>query len=354
MLPSHPLTLAVLLTVLALGGAPRAVAQALASRPAQPATAAAPAGFDGSVEAVRQSTIAAQVTGAVIELHVKAGDKVAAGQVLLRLDARVAQRSAAAGDAQAAAARAAADNAAAEFERQRQLFQMSYISQAALDAAEARLKTSRAQLAAQDAQAGAARIETGLHVIRAPFAGTVAEVPVAVGDMALPGRALVTLFDPAALRVAVAVPQSVAARLATGQPPRIELPGLPAAQRWLTPLRVQVLPTVDAATHTVPIRLELPLRSLGLAPGMFARVWLALDGDGAEVSPRSPVVPLSAVVRRAELTGLYVIDASGRPTLRQVRLGPVRGDHVEILAGLALGERVATDPQAAARARDPR
>lgn len=344
---------AALIAVLALGGAGRSAAQALNSWPAQAASAAAPAGFDGSVEAVRQTTIAAQVTGAVVELRVKAGDKVAAGQVLLRLDARIAQRGAAAGDAQAAVAQAAADNAAAEYERQRQLFQQHYISQAALDAAAARLKASRAQLAAQDAQAGAARIESGLHVIRAPFAGVIAEAPVAVGDMAQPGRALVTLFDPAALRVTVAVPQSVAARLASGPPPRIELPGLPPAQRWLTPLRVQLLPTMDAATHTVPIRLELPLRSPGLAPGMFARVWLTLDA-GAEASQSSPLVPLSAVVRRAELTGVYVIDAGGRPMLRQVRLGPVRGDHVEILAGLALGERVATDPQAAARVREPR
>ena len=62
-------------------------------------------------------------------------------------------------------------------------------------------------------------------------------------------------------------------------------------------------------------------------------------------------VPLRAIVRRAELVGLYVLDANGRPALRQVRLGRIRGDSVEILSGLTPGERVATDPQAAARAR---
>jgi hypothetical protein len=62
-------------------------------------------------------------------------------------------------------------------------------------------------------------------------------------------------------------------------------------------------------------------------------------------------VPLSAVVRRAELAGLYVIDPQGRPLLRQVRLGPVAGNEVEVLAGLSAGDRVALDPQAAARIR---
>ncbi|MEY8876469.1 MAG: efflux RND transporter periplasmic adaptor subunit, partial [Leptothrix sp. (in: b-proteobacteria)] len=62
-------------------------------------------------------------------------------------------------------------------------------------------------------------------------------------------------------------------------------------------------------------------------------------------------VPLSAVVRRAELTAVYVLDAQGQPLLRQVRLGHVDGSQVEVLAGLVAGERVATDPQAAARVR---
>ena len=56
-------------------------------------------------------------------------------------------------------------------------------------------------------------------------------------------------------------------------------------------------------------------------------------------------------MRRAELTGVYVVDAKGVPQLRQVRLGRALGDGVEVLAGVAAGERVATDPQAAARVR---
>jgi len=348
----HALAIALTAALLGSGGA-SAGTEVLASTPARAAVGAASTGFDGVVEALRQTVVAAQVSGAVVELDVKAGDRVKPGQVLLRLDARAAERGTAVGDAQAAAARAALENATQEYARQKQLFQKNYISQAALERAESTFKATRAQLAAQDAQVGAARIESGLHVIRAPFGGVVAEVPVALGDMAMPGRALLTLFDPSALRVTVAVPQSVAARIGAGASPRIELPGLPGPLRWVTPGPIQTLPTVDAATHTVQLRLDLPLGSEGLAPGMFARVWLPVTGAAGDAAP-GPIVPVTAVVRRAEMTGLYVLDPNGRPTLRQVRLGRVQGDTVEILSGLNLGERVATDPQAAARARDPR
>ncbi|MDE2370915.1 MAG: efflux RND transporter periplasmic adaptor subunit [Burkholderiales bacterium] len=313
---------------------------------ARPAAGAAATGFDGVVEALRTTVVAAQVAGAVVQLDAKVGDRVAAGQVLLRLDARAAEQGVAAGDAQVQALRAALDVATKDYERQQQLYRKGYISQAALERAEAEFKSTQARVRAQGAEAGVARTQSGFYVVRAPFAGVVAEVPVALGDMAMPGRALLTIYDPGALRVTAAVPQTVQAQAAPGEPVRIELPGLPAARQWIAPLRVQVLPVVDAATHTVQIRADLPPGTPGATPGMFARLWLAGGRAAAGLT-----VPLASVVRRAEMTGLYVIDSAGRPLLRQVRLGRVEGDRVEILSGLAAGERVASDPQAAARVR---
>lgn len=331
----------------ALAAPGRAAAEALNAVTAQPAAAAA-SGFDGVVEAVRQTVIAAQVSGAVIQLEAKVGDSVKAGQVLLQIDARTADQNAAASDAQVQAARASLEVATKEYERQKQLFQKNYISQAALERAESEFKATRAQVAAQGAQAGAARTQSGLHVIRAPYAGVIAEVPVSLGDMAMPGRPLITVYDPSALRISAAVPQTVAARMVAGELPRAELPGLAAPRQWVTPVRMQLLPTIDAATHTVQLRVDLPAGLDGVAPGMFARLWLPMAEGGATPSLS---VPLSAIVRRAELTGLYVLNAEGRPLLRQVRLGRVDGDKVEVLSGLMPGERVALDPQAAARFR---
>jgi len=312
--------------------------------------------FDGVVEAQRQTVIASQVAGAIVQIEVKPGDRVSQGQILLRIDARAANEAALASEAQAQAAHATLQLATRDFERQQQLFKQRYISQAALDQAESQFKATQAQVNAQLAQASGARTQSSLHVVRSPYAGVVSEVPVALGDMAMPGRPLLTVYDPKALRVTANVPQSVVS--SWGPKPQLSLEL--AGQQGITPARVQVLPVVDAATHSVQLRLDLAEANLAAAtPGMFARLWLseaaggapATDNTGkaAGAAPAPIMLPRSAVIRRAELNAAYVLDAQGRPLLRQLRLGRVQGEMVEVLSGLNLGERVATDPAAAAR-----
>jgi multidrug efflux system membrane fusion protein len=320
-----------------------AAARALATAPVTSGGAADTTVLDGVVQAVRQTVIAAQVPGAVVALEVKAGDAVKAGQVLLRLDARAADQTAAAGAAQVQAARAAQEVATKDFERQQQLFQQNYISRAALDRAESQHRAAQAEAAAQLANAGAARTQSGFYVVKAPYDGVVSDVGVVLGDMAMPGRPLLTVYDPRALRVSVAVPQMVAARLTPGQSMQLELPGTPAGR--IAPVKTQLLPAVDPATHTLELRLDLPAGLAGATPGMFARAWLPVAGG---VDARL-YVPARAVVRRAELTAVYVVGADGRALLRQVRLGRAHGDTVEVLAGVSAGERVVLEPQAAAR-----
>jgi RND family efflux transporter MFP subunit len=321
--------------------------------PAVPSAAVAARGgtgstaYEGVVEAVRQSVVASQVSGAVVALQVRAGDKVHAGQVLMRIDARAADQAAAAGAAQARAARAANEEATRELERQRQLFAQGYISQAAFDRADARFKTAQAEASAQLANAAAARTQSDFFVVKAPYGGVVANVFVMLGDMAMPGRPLLTLYDPAALRVSAAIPQTAAADLGGQAVPRAEVPGATAG--LVRPVHVQLLPTVDAASHTLELRLDLP-PDTNAAPGMFARAWLPGLGTGGAGDARL-FVPSQALVRRSELAAVYVVGRDGRPMLRQVRPGRIEGSQVEILTGVAAGERVALDPQAAARIR---
>ena len=302
------------------------------------------AAFDGVLEAVTQTVVAAQVTGAVVALPVKAGDRVAAGQLLARIDARAAEQNTVSSDAQVRAARSALAAAASELARQRQLFEKHYISQAALERAQAAFEASQAQASAQIAQAGVARTQSGFFGVRAPYAGVVAEVSVALGDLATPGRPLLTIYDPRALRVVAAVPQSVASGWRDGAGAKVELPGHAAGGQWLEPVRATLLPTADAGTHTVPLHLDLS-PGAEATPGMFARAWLPLP----PARSGRVLVPASAVARRAELDAVYVIGLDGRPLLRLVRLGRAEADRVEVLSGLAPGERIARDPQAAAR-----
>ena len=336
-----------------LFGAAAAAMPALAAEPlpsvaVEATRAGAAASYEGTVEAVRQAVLAAQVAGNVVELNVRAGDRVRAGQVLLRIDARAAEQGAAASTAQVAAARAALEVAAQEVARKRQLYAKNYIAQAALDQAEGQYRAAQAQVNAQAAQARAAQAQTGFHVVQAPFDGVVAALGVERGDMAMPGRPLLTVYDPVALRVTAAVPGAALQGGATGA--QVLLGTQPEA---ITPRRVQVLPTVDAASLTQQVRAELPAGLAGVVPGQFAR--LTLPGAAAPLDgvAQRLYVPPAAIVRRAELTGVYVLGPQGEPLLRQVRLGPPQGDRVEVLSGLAAGERVVTQPQAAARLAPP-
>lgn len=307
---------------------------------------------DGVVEAVRQTRLSTQVAGAIVALQVKAGDRVKAGQELLRIDASAAQQGVAASASQVEAAQAQLKVAASELARQKQLHQKQYISQAALERSQAQWEAAQAQVNALQAQTRVAQTQSGFFLLKAPYAGIVSEVAVTLGDMALLGRPLLTLHDPSALRVTAAVPQALLGSLSTRlDQVRYEINGMGGSATRLQPAAVELLPTLDAASHTAQIRLTLPPAAAdkALMPGLFARVWLPAGG-GAKAGPQRLFLPASAILRRAELTAAYVVDAQGKPRLRQVRLGRVAGDQVEVLTGLRPGDKVAADPQAAAAA----
>lgn len=305
-------------------------------------------GFDGVVEAERQTNLSVQVSGAIVEINVKAGDQVKAGQVLMRIDARAAAQGSAASDAQVGVAQAGLDVARKDWQRQQQLFAKGYVSQAALDRDEARLKSAEAQLAAQQASAAASHTQTGWFVLRAPYAGTISEVPVASGDIALPGKPLAMMYDPAALRVSVAVPQSALPGLRAPAGIALAIPGISGGDA-IVPISSRVMPTVDAASHTVELRLGLPPLRNGIHPGMFARAWL--PGTSQAGSERV-FVPTTALVLRGELAAVYGRDRSGQAVLRQVRTGAVDGERTEIMAGVSVGDSILANPRALGLNRD--
>lgn len=314
--------------------------------------ASASQSLDGVVEAVRQTVLASQVAGALVSLSVKAGDSVRAGQELLRIDARAAQQQVSASASQVEAAQANLKVASQELERQKQLHQKQYISQAALERTQAQWEAAQAQVNALQAQTKAAQTQSGFFVLNAPYAGVISEVPVTVGDMAMPGRPLLTLYDPSSLRITAALPQAllpqVTPQLAAV---RYELPGTGAAGAQHSASKVELLPTVDPVTHTAPIRLQLPTGSKGITPGMFARVWLPSSTPAQASNGNRLYVPSNAIVRRAEMTGVYVVDAQGKAHLRQIRTGRSTAERTEVLSGLRANEQVAADPQAAAATR---
>lgn len=300
---------------------------------------------EGTVEAVKSSLLAPQVAGSITLLNVKAGDRVSAGQVLARIDTRIANQQAAASDAQVAAARAQLSAARQEYERKKRLYEKQYISQAALERAESDYKTAEAQTRAQLAQTGVSSVQAGLHTLTAPYAGLVAEVMAEQGDMAMPGKPLLAIYDSKVLRAVVNVPQSQIASIVKSGSIKLAIPAATESERNVTALDMTILPTADAISNSVKVRLALPQNLTTVSPGMFVRAMLPANVGNV---PGNMLVPAKAVVQRSELSAVYVVDSQGEPQLRQVRLGRRQGDAFEITAGLQAGEKVALDPMAAA------
>lgn len=291
---------------------------------------------EATVEAVRQSTVSAQVSGRITAVNFDVGDQVKAGQVIVRIDPSELSQAAAGGRAQVAQAEAQLANAKANYERQVQLFQQKFISQAALDRATAEYRA--AQAGAQAAKAGAGQSATvrSYTTLTAPFSGVVMARHVEVGEMAAPGKPLMTGFDPNDLRVVASIPQYKLAEVQKSTKASVEIPSL---NKWIEARGITVLPSADTATHTVKVRIDLPENLSGVIPGIYARAYFA-TGEA-----RKLVIPYSAVLRRSEVTGAYVVDAKDHVSLRQLRLGePTAKGEVEVLAGLNPGEIIALDP----------
>lgn len=298
---------------------------------------------EGVVESVKTTQIAAEMQGSITALTVKAGDVVKAGQVLARIDTRVANQQVAGSQAQAAAANAQLSAARQTYERKKRLFEKQYISQAALEQSEAEYKTAEAQARAQQAEISIANVRTGLHTVLAPYDGVVAEVTAELGDMALPGKPLLIVYDPKMMRVLASVPQDRLSQLDPNAALQVEVPG--SAQSSITiPVRnMTILPVADAVSHQMQVRVALPDSLKGIAPGMFSRLKLTIK-NSHETSRL--FVPASSVMRRGELALVYVV-IGGKPQLRQVRLGEPQGELIEALSGVEAGELVALHPLAA-------
>ncbi|MDO9204949.1 efflux RND transporter periplasmic adaptor subunit [Methylotenera sp.] len=300
---------------------------------------------EGVVEAVKSSVIAPQVSGSITALPVKAGDYVKTGQLLVRIDTRMAAQQAMSNQAQVAAAQAQLNAARKEYERKHRLYEKQYISQAALERAESDYKTAEAQTKAQLAQTGMSSVQTGLHTINAPYSGVIAEVMTEVGGMAMPGQPILALYDPSGFRVRVNVPQSQLANLKAGPSINIQVPAANEGERSVISTNLTVLPTADSVSNMSMVRLTLPQNLASVRPGMFARAMLPVN----DVKGKGQIfVPVKSVIKRSELMAVYVVDKQGRPQLRQVRLGRKQGENIEVFAGLQLGELVALDPIAAA------
>jgi RND family efflux transporter MFP subunit len=297
--------------------------------------------IDGRIEAVNQGTVSAQTSGEVTAIVRDVSDSVAAGGVVLRL--RAVQQRAGLDQADAAlrAARSQAAEAEARYQRIADMYARKVVAKATFDEVTAYRDGAVARLDAAQAARSSAREGLGYTEVRMPYAGVVTDRFVRVGETVAPGTPLFAAAALGEMRVIVDVSQDLALQVQ-----RMPTAVVYLGEQRLDASRVTVYPRAAADSGSFRVRIDLPKDGVAMLPGMFVKVGFVTGEEDRLLVPRT------AVVERGEVTGIYVFEGEGggRTVFRQVRLGHVRGDRVEVLAGLNAGEQVATDPQLALRA----
>lgn len=274
----------------------------------------------GSIEPVRTARMAAPVEGPVVALAVREGDRVRAGQRLVRIGRARGD------DASEASARAALEREQLELERVERLVASGALPGEKLDAARVRVSEARARLARASEKLGDYRI-------RAPWAGVVGRVHVVAGDFVAARAPLVEVFDPDSLVLRFGVPEDRAAELAIGQRVRARLDAF--ADRRFAGAVSRLYPAIDRRSHTRTVEAELDTDA-ALAPGMFARLQLRLAAVDALAVPRE------ALLHPGDGAPLVVvISADRKAERRRVGIGIDDGERVQIRSGLEAGEQVA-------------
>jgi RND family efflux transporter MFP subunit len=297
---------------------------------------------NGTVTAQQTVDLRAQVTSTVREVHIREGQNVAKGDLLFTLDDRVEVANFQKSMAQVEKDKADLATAQRNLERQRELFNQKFISQAALDTAQNQVDTLKGQIAVDTAAAEGARVARGFSEIRAPFAGRTGVIGVRAGSLVQPSAN--TTSSPPLVTITQIDPISVSFTL-----PEKELPGLQQALAK-GPVTVSATPqaggeaftgkvsfvdnAVDSATGTIRVKADFANAKLALWPGMYVNV---------EVSPRTlanaTVVPTQAVQTGPDSRFVFIVGEDRKVVSRPVTLSYIE-EKFAVVEGLDPGARV--------------
>ncbi len=298
----------------------------------------------GTIRAVHETSIGSKLLARVVEVDLKAGQKVHAGEVLIRLDdtdlrARLQQAKATVSAAEAAYAEATADE-----KRYAQLVVSRTVSQQQYDNSVAARQTAEANLRRAQAAVHEAQATLDYATIDSPITGTVIDKRVDVGDMVTPGQPLVTLYDPTHMQLVASVRESLTSRLKVGQQIGVRVEGL---HKKCSGTIGEIVPEAQSASRTFQVKVSGPCPP-GIYSGMFGRILIPLDKEKALVIPRRAI----REVGQLELVEVVGKEGTSRRAIRtgralsedEVKLFPDKlspdEPYVIVLSGLSEGERV--------------
>jgi len=283
----------------------------------------------GTVQAEQVATVTSRVVANIVEMRVSAGQRVPSGATLVVLDDRdlrhrVEQAQDAVRGADATLAQAQSDYA-----RDKPLFDQQVITAYDFEHTQTILKTAQANVHRLQQAAQEAQVNLSYAVISSPFAGVVVDKLANLGDMAAPGKPLLTMYEQGRLWLEANVPENLMDHVRLGQELSFRIDAL---NRQSEGRVVEIVPSSDFSSRTVVVRVHLS-DTTDVFPGMFGRAVIPLKPEAVLA------VPASALVRAGQLTMVDVV-REGRVERRSVQLGRTVGDQFEVLSGLAAGETI--------------
>ena len=286
--------------------------------------------LSGVVASSQQVQVASRLMGYIRAFDVHEGQRVKAGQALLQIDPTDIQGQVAQARAGLAQAQANLADAQSDYQRFGNLYRADAVTRQQWDGIQLRYKVAQQQVAAARAGFDTAASQMRYARVSSPIDGVVVQKMASAGDLATPGRPLLVVEGEGHLQVRVQVPSEVFGRLRIGE----QVPVL-AGSRQLVGTVAEAVPVADPLSHTHAVKIDLPADA-GLPSGTFVRVGFAL-GSGLQLR-----VPVAALVERAGMQGVFVVDSAGIAHFRLVRTGEVAGDQVDVQAGLQPGDTVVT------------
>lgn len=288
----------------------------------------------GAVAPQFKTTVSARVTANVVELPVNAGQHVHQGDLLVRLDARDLQARMQQAREALRHAEASRDLAQINYDRDKPLVEKAVIPKSDIDTDTERLKTAAADVASFQQAQHDADVTLGYAVIRSPYDGIVIDKLSDVGDLAAPGKPLLTLYESGKMWLEAAVPEEEIGSLHIGQSYSVRIDAL---NKEMTGRLVEIVPSADPSSRTITARVTIPYVE-NLIPGIFGRLMIPV-GQRQEI-----LIPQTAVLRVGQLT-MVDVDQNGTLRRRSLQLGRDLGNQVEVLSGLLPGEKVALVPR---------
>ncbi|PWG63520.1 efflux RND transporter periplasmic adaptor subunit [Sediminicurvatus halobius] len=304
---------------------------------ARPDDAAPVRVLPGVLRAEQRAPLSFEVAGRVAEVRVAEGDRFAAGATLARLEPESFRLTLRAREGELAEARARLAEAEDDFRRQQRLHEGGHISRAALDTAAAQRDTARGRVDAAEAQVALARDALADTVLRAPYAGEVAQRRVEPAQRVAAGEPVLQIQGRGPLEVALSLPETLVDRL---QPASLHEVHLPVRNGVTLSARVREIAADTGDSNAYPVTLALLDPPPGLRAGLTAEVHLRLRAKQAD---EGVTIPATAFLPGPGETAWAFVYDPGSATVerREIRVASLAGDRARVSAGLAPGEIVA-------------